>query len=383
MDGNPAPAIPSSAGASVNRPLPREYFFDSEIYQREKKNIFARTWRYVAHQNELAGPGDYMTLKIADESIIVLRGRDNQLRAFYNVCQHRAAELLQGCGNIKGFITCPYHSWSYDHTGCLRSATNADSVPGFDKSGYGLTSVRLEVWCGFVFVNLDKDAQPLAEQAFELEALIRQYCPEVETLKPAARQDYTVKSNWKALVDNFVESYHLALSGPAHKAFTDLVDCRNFEVTPHAGGPYSYLWSSHHAPAGPKNNKAYRYADERLMGGNNDFLSIHLFPDIGFVFFPGADALVAFVTAPDGPETTAEIFAYFTRDGATDEDTQKGVHYFSYVLGIEDNDLVERVQRGLRSAGYRGGALMIDQAKSGRSEHAVARFHEQIRDLVG
>jgi phenylpropionate dioxygenase-like ring-hydroxylating dioxygenase large terminal subunit len=384
MDGNSTTmTLKGKDGETIHRPLPREYYFDRDLHEREKRQIFAKTWRYVCHQSELRNAGDYMTITVADQNLFVLRGRDGQVRAFYNVCQHRAAELLQGRGTVKGFITCPYHSWSYDHGGCLRSAVNADNVPGFEKEHFGLSTVRCEVWCGFVFVNLDQEAESLKTMASDLEALIRKLCPEVETLKLADRTDWAVKCNWKTVVDNFIESYHLALSGPAHKAFTDLVDCRHFAVTPHSGGKYDYLWSSHIAPAGPKQNSAYPYDNERKMGGTNEFVSVHLFPDIGFVFFPGADSLVVFTLPPDGPEGTAEMMAYFTKDGSVDEDTKKGVHFFSYVLGPEDNDLVERVQRGLRSPGYRGGILMVDREKTGLSEHAVAGFHRQVMAAVG
>ncbi len=346
------------------------------------RQIFARTWRWVAHESELPEPGDYLTFKVADESIIVLRGRDGVLRAFYNVCQHRASQLLQGCGNLKGFITCPYHSWSYDHKGCLRAAAKADEVAGFDKQRLGLTAVRLEVWLGFIFVNLDAEAEPLAKLGIELEAMIRRVCPEPEKLKLAERQELSVKTNWKTLIDNFVESYHLALSGPCHKAFTDLVDCKHFQVETHGAGSFSYLFSSHHAPAGSADNTAFSYSKARTFSDSNDFLSIHLFPDIGFVFFPGTDAFAVFLMSPDGAEGTAEVFAYYTKDGKPDEDTKKGIHYFTYELGREDNELCEGVQRGLRSQGYRGGVFMIDSARSGTSEHATQSFHEQVRACV-
>jgi choline monooxygenase len=385
MSTNPAAVRSTSddpGGALPQRPLPREYFIDEGIHRREMRQIFARTWRWVAHQSELPNHGDYLTLDVADESIIVLRGRDGELRAFYNVCQHRASRLLHGRGTLKGLIICPYHSWSYDQLGCLRAAPKADRVAGFDKERFGLTPVRLEVWLGFIFVNLDVNAAPLAELGIELEAMVRRVCPEPETLKLAERQDVKVRTNWKTLIDNFIESYHLALSGPCHKAFTDLVDCRSFEVQTHGGGKFSYLFSSHHAPAGSADNTAFSYNRARTFSDNNDFLSIHLFPDIGFVFFPGTDAFSVFLMNPDGAEGTSEVFAYYTKDGMPDEDTRKGIHYFTYELGREDNELCENVQRGLRSQGYRGGIYMIDAEQSGTSEHAVRSFHGQVRANV-
>jgi choline monooxygenase len=382
MNANPLakPEFAETEAPALSRPLPPRYFWDATLYEQEKRNVFAKSWRYVGHQSELPDSGNYTTIRISDQSIFVIRGEDGELRAFYNVCQHRAAELLVGKGTVRNFVTCPYHSWGYDHKGCLRAAANSANVPGFDKSQFSLSPVRLEVWCGFIFVNLDPVAEPLAVKAAELEPLMRRFCPGIDKLKLAERVEYHVKANWKTVVDNFIESYHLKLSGPAHKAFTDLVDCRDFKVTTHPGGSNSsYFWSAHTAPAGAQANRAFQYADVRVLGECNDFLSVHMFPDIGFVFFPGADCLALFVLPPAGAEATDEIMAYYTPDGSFDQDTKKGMDYFSLFLGPEDNDLVERVQRGLRSPGYRGGALMVDASRSGISEHAVQKFHEQLR----
>ena len=374
------PKNQEAVAPSLARPLPAHYFWDAGHYEQEKTRVFAKSWRYVGHQSELAEPGDYTTMNVAGQSIFVIRGSDGNLRAFYNVCQHRATELLIGKGRVRDLVICPYHAWSYDHQGCLQKAPNSSQVPGFEKECFGLQPVRLEIWCGFVFVNLDEEAEPLADQAGALQALMRRFCPGIETLKLAESVRYQVKANWKTVVDNFIESYHLKLSGPAHKAFTDLVDCRNFQVTTYPGGRNtSYFWSSHTAPAGPLANRAYAYSDVRALGDGNDFLSVHMFPDIGFVFFPGADCLVAFVVPPCGPEATDQIMAYFTPDGSFDRDTKRGMDYFSLVLGPEDNELVERVQRGLKSKGYRGGALMIDAGRTGISEHALQKFHEQLQ----
>jgi len=359
--------------------LAAPYFYDPVLYEREKERLFARNWRFVGHQSELATAGDYLTLDLAGEKILVMRGQDGTIRAFYNVCRHRAAELVKGRGNLKAVVTCPYHSWAYDLEGNLRSAHNCENVKGFRKEDFSLKSVQVEVFCGFVFVNLDPKAVSLKSQIAEMEPLIRRECPNVDAFKLASRQEYLVKANWKAIVDNFIESYHLALSGPAHKAFTDLVDCNKstFKVMTHN------IWSSHIGPSGPKHNTAYDYEKPRDIGGSNQFVSIHLFPDIGLLFFPGASAVVSFIMSPAGPETTQQIFSYYTPDGAADEATKKGIDYFSYVLGPEDNELCEGVQRGLRSRAYYQGRLMVDAEHSGISEHAVHHFHAQVMKAMG
>ena len=360
-------------------PIPARHYYAPDLYDGERERIFGCCWRYVGHSSQFARAGDYLTLKVADEDLFVIRGRDGALRAFYNVCQHRAARLLDGSGNCPGLITCPFHSWAYDLEGFLRGAANADQVAGFRNEDFSLEPVRVDVFAGFVFVNLDAGAASLVSQAAELESLLRRFCPQIEKLELAAAQEYLVEANWKVVVDNFIESYHLKLSGPAHKAFTDLVDCASYQVVIH-GGPDSpiYLWSSHVARPGPNKTKVYDYTDTIRFGVNNDCLHVHLFPDIGFLLLPGPDLMVAFITAPAGPESCHQLIQYFTPSGEIAGAAKAAMDYFSLVLGPEDNELCRRVQCGVKSRGYRAGRLMVDASRSGISEHAVERFHAQI-----
>jgi choline monooxygenase len=132
------------------------------------------------------------------------------------------------------------------------------------------------------------------------------------------------------------------------------------------------------APVGLNKRKVYEYGDALRFAVSNDALNVHLLPDIGFLFLPGPDLLTVFITAPDGPEGCHELMQYFTLDGKVGADVKPVIDYFSFQLGPEDNELCERVQRGLRSRGYRGGRLMVDAGRTGISEHAVERFHTQI-----
>ena len=137
--------------------LPARYFFDPGIYQREKELIFFKNWWFVGHVSELPHPGSYLTCQIFDQSILVIRGADNVIRAFYNVCTHRAYELVQGKGNARSFV-CAYHAWSFDTKGCLRSANHESYVKGFRKSDYNLPEVKVCEFGKFIYVNLDPNA---------------------------------------------------------------------------------------------------------------------------------------------------------------------------------------------------------------------------------
>ena len=138
--------------------LPGSYYYAPAVFELEKQAIFNRTWQYVCHVSRVAEPGRYCVRDIGDQSVVVLRDRGGELRAFHNVCQHRAHRLVEGTGRVGGAIVCPYHNWSYELTGELRHARHSDRVAEFDRSAICLSGVRAELFCGFVFVNLDPDA---------------------------------------------------------------------------------------------------------------------------------------------------------------------------------------------------------------------------------
>ena len=147
-------------GAEADRgyTLPARYYLDPEVYEQEKQAIFYKNWHCAAHASQLRQPGDYVTLRLGDESICVVRGGDGSLRGFFNVCKHRAHELLSGSGNTRS-IVCPYHAWVYALDGRLENARKTEQLPGFDKSAICLTEFQVEEMAGLVFVNLDPEAE--------------------------------------------------------------------------------------------------------------------------------------------------------------------------------------------------------------------------------
>src|SRR5215468_3345635 len=161
--------------------LPASYYFDPAIYAREREAIFYRSWSFVGHIAQLREAGNYITCRIGDQGVLVMRGKDSVLRAFYNVCSHRAHELLAGSGTAK-VITCPYHAWSYHSDGRLRTARGSEKMAGFDAGEFCLKPVQVEELCGFVFVNLDPQAAPLKQQSGAFESEMRRYCPEIDRL---------------------------------------------------------------------------------------------------------------------------------------------------------------------------------------------------------
>ena len=144
--------------------IPARFYTDSQAFEHEKERIFANSWICVAHGSEVARPNDYITREIIGENIVIVRGRDNILRAFYNVCPHRGHQLLSGEGKAKNVITCPYHAWAFKLDGNLAHARNCENVANFDSEKATLVPVRLEEYAGFVFINMNPQAESVETQ---------------------------------------------------------------------------------------------------------------------------------------------------------------------------------------------------------------------------
>ena len=352
--------------------IPAQLYWDPVVLDEERQHIFDTSWVLVAHRSELAEPGAYVTAEILGQRVFAIRGRDGELRAFYNVCQHRGHALLEGKGRAKNVITCPYHAWAYDYDGTLKSARHCDDVKGFDKADFSIPAVHVQEFAGFVFVNLDPEAAPIEADHEGLEEAVRRFCPVVDDLKPALEVIFDIRGNWKNVGDNLLECYHCA---PSHKAFVDLVDMDTYKVETFGS------WSQQYGDCRPTNS-AYDFAQAQ-SGACETFATIYMFPALAFVTFPGATGIVTFTFLPVEPELTHQVFAYYSRDGALTETEQAVLDYFSDVLGPEDVGLVESVQKGLHSYGYHQGRFVIDSKRSHTSEHAVHHFHTLVMKGLG
>ncbi|WZB73975.1 Rieske (2Fe-2S) protein [Achromobacter insuavis] len=166
MNANTTERLPADfcLNADVAHTIPASYYTSEEIYDYEKEKIFANSWICVGHCSEVAESNAYITREVIGESVIIVRGRDAVLRAFYNVCPHRGHQLLQGDGKAKNVITCPYHAWTFKLDGDLAHARNCDNVVDFDKANSSLVALRVEEYAGFVFINMNADADTVEAQ---------------------------------------------------------------------------------------------------------------------------------------------------------------------------------------------------------------------------
>jgi phenylpropionate dioxygenase-like ring-hydroxylating dioxygenase large terminal subunit len=188
------------------RAMPPSVYTSEAFLEQELSQIFAKDWFCVGRADALAKPGDYVTLELAEQPIIVLRDSAGALKAMSNVCRHRMSTLLEGSGNTKS-IVCPYHAWTYNLDGSLRGAPAMTQNEGFCKSDYKLPDVRCQEWLGWVFVTLNPTVPDVATQLSNVEALVGDY--DMTNYTQTFFETHVWDTNWKVLAENFMESYHL------------------------------------------------------------------------------------------------------------------------------------------------------------------------------
>ncbi|MEM1299642.1 MAG: ring-hydroxylating oxygenase subunit alpha [Pseudomonadota bacterium] len=346
--------------------LVAEAYTEKRWYDADLKAVFSRTWQWVCHVEKLRLPGSYVTVDITGRPIVVVRDREGVLRAFYNVCKHRAHELLKGEGETTR-IMCPYHAWVYDLTGQLRRASETENLHDFNVKDICLDAVQVEEFCGFVYVNLDPESAPLAEQSGDLAAEILHWAPDISDLTFGHRLTYDIRSNWKNVVDNFLECYHCPT---AHKDFCDLVDMDTYKVTTHG------IYSSHMADAGQGTNTAYDVSNATVR----THAVWWLWPTTCLMRYPGRSSMIVLNIIPAGPDRTLETYDFFLETPEPDAMELDAIRYLDEVLQVEDIGLVESVQRGMETPAFQQGRIVHDPDGSGKSEHAVHHFHGLVLD---
>lgn len=241
--GSPAASPFSSAEVARTRlpvdqasMLPPRAFHAADVFAFEQAAWFGRDWVCVGREEDAARSGEYFVSQVAEQSIVIVRGEDAQLRAFHNVCRHRGSRVqTEERGRIVRF-QCPYHAWTYDLAGRLQRAAHTDQLVDFEPQHNGLVAVRLTTWLGFVFVTLDGEAAPLDERLAGLARVITQF--PVATLRRGRRIDYEVRANWKVVAENYSECYHCPGVHPQLNRLTPYDRGKNVE----SDGPWAGGW---------------------------------------------------------------------------------------------------------------------------------------------
>ncbi len=225
MDVKPREPLPLDA-----RTLPARYYIDPDHFLRERERFYAGKWVYVGRDDEIPNPGDSVLREVVEESLIIVRGDDHEVRAFYNVCRHRGTRLLTEPESCVGKrIQCPYHAWTFDLQGKLVGAPHMEEGPRFRKEDYPLKSVALGRWDGHLFVHLGDNPEPLEAQ---LGDLIERFAPwGMGNLRRASRIVYDVAANWKLIHQNFSECLHCPVIHPALQQLSHYLSGENLPAT--------------------------------------------------------------------------------------------------------------------------------------------------------
>jgi len=362
--------------------LASRFYTDPAVLEIEKEKIFRRTWQLVGTTMQpcgksgesgeangvpktIADPETYFTAEIAGEPILIIRDKQGTLRAFSNVCRHRAGPIALGSG-CKNVMRCQYHGWTYTLDGKLIGTPDVEGVEFFDRSTMGMVPLRLDSWGDLIFVNFDNNAEPLEKVLGEIPNQARGF--DFEGLKLAERRDYVINCNWKVYVDNYLEGYHIPI---AHPSLMKEIDYAQYRTD-----TYRY-YSQQFAPIRamkPEDSAERFYAPG--TGGLKEALYFWIFPNLMLNIYP--DNLSTNLIVPLSHDKTLTIFEWFfhdTESPKSKERIEKAVA-FSDEVQQEDIMLCTNVQKGLKSSTYDRGRYSV------KRENGVHHFHMLLREFL-
>ena len=356
--------------------LASRFYVDPTILEIEKARIFRRTWQLVGTLSHPCGevngvprtisdPESFFTVDLAGEPIIIVRDNQATLRAFSNVCRHRAGPIALGSG-CKNVLRCQYHGWTYTLDGRLIGTPDIEGVEFFDRSTMGMFPLRLETWEQFIFVNFDPNAEPLSSYLGDIPAQARGF--KFEGLQFAERRDYLINCNWKVYVDNYLEGYHIPI---AHPGLMKEIDYSQYRTD-----TFRY-YSQQFAPirAMKPDDTSPRFYTPGT--GLQEALYFWIFPNLMLNIYP--DNVSTNLIVPLAPDKTLTIFEWFFHGTPSDkmrERIQRAIA-FSDEVQQEDIGLCEQVQRGLHSSTYDRGRYSV------KRENGVHHFHMLLGEFLG
>jgi choline monooxygenase len=343
--------------------LPAAWYSDESVSALEREQIFARAWQYAGRADAVQDHGSYFVSQAGHVPILVVRGRDEILRAFVNVCRHRGHPVASGEG-CRSTLQCPYHAWTYDLDGSLRQAPRADREPGFDASALSLRPVSVDTWGPFVFVNPDLEAAPLAEVLGDLPAVVAQSGVDFDRMLFHSHQEWQVNSNWKVAIENFLECYHCPV---AHPGFSKVIDV----------DPDAYLLTVsewHSSQVGSIRPSALAADTKAPYVPRGEITQAHyhfLWPNTTISIEVGPLNIAVERWVPTGLGTCNEVTDYWFGEDVPEAQVQEVIEFGTQV-GLEDLALCESVQAGLASRMVVQGRLMV------ASEQLIHDFQKKV-----
>ena len=359
--------IPSSDLATAST-LPARWYTDPRFLELEKERIFWKTWQPVGHLEDVLRPGDFFTCDVVGQPLVVTRGQDGQLRAFYNVCMHRAGPVALGKGNRKS-LQCKYHGWTYALDGHLMNAPEFEGVQNWDKGAVCLKSVKVETWGPWIFVNLDTNAAPMSEVYGTIGAEIASKGFHIDQMRMIESRDYIIECNWKVYVDNYLEGYHLPI---AHPGLFKELDYDQYRVD-----TFRY-YSSQYAPIRPVKDTGEVHDRRYVRTGDAeaDALYYWIFPNVMLNVY--LDNTSINIIIPLDHERTLTIFEWYFQQPGTGEgwESMQQIIAFSDQIQQEDIEICTNVQKGLKSRAYDQGRFSVLR------ENGVHHFQSLIHEFL-
>lgn len=355
---------------SATRSLSARYYTDPLIFADEQRGLFSRTWQFGCHVSDIPDVGCHTTFTIAGESLFAVRGNDGEIRVFYNVCQHRAHQLVSGTGK-SSLIVCPYHAWTYELTGNFRSGPNVNSVSGFDKSEICLSEVRCEEFLGFVFVNLDSDSDSMDIWFPGVRDELAAWVPNWSELRPLEWLEIPEQCNWKVSVENYSECYHCTLNHPTFA--NGVVKPSSYDIQPQ-GKCLRHTTEC-------QNLDSMTYDIHSGMDHYDEYSSWFLWPLFSFQVYPG-NVLNTYHWRAVSHDHVVVWRGWYSVGGEENESVRTLAVQDRATTVAEDIRLVESVYQGLQSRGYTPGPLVIDPACGVNSEHSVMHLQRWMRESV-
>ncbi len=339
---------------------PAAWYRDPDIADLENHGIFGTWWQYVAPLSQVEKPGDFVTTDIAGNPIVVVRGRDGALRAFYNVCRHHAAEIATGpCGSVASLV-CPYHGWTYGLDGALKGVPQFDGVCNFDKAQNGLKPVRVEAWESFVFVTLHPHIPSLTGVRDRLITDVAKL--ELSKLRFTERRSYDLNCNWKVYVDNYLDGgYHVPF---IHEGLASVIDDKAYKIETFGG---VCLQSSPITGGGDADTNSVRRGDMAYYYWK--------YPNFMLNWYEGV--MDVNLVIPLAVDRCRVIFDFFFAADDTDEARHRQSVAVAERVQHEDIAICESVQRGINSWAYDTGRLSV------RREAGEHLFHRLLRADLG
>ena len=353
--------------------LPAHYYYDPEVAEREKEEIWFKSWLLAGFLDDLRDPGDYITTKILDQLVFVIRGKDQKLHAYYNVCMHRGHVLLEGKGNVR-MIQCPFHAWTYDHDGKLKAAGNAENVVDFDHDDFGLASAQVEEFLNMAFVNLDPDAASLASQAGDLAEMILDVLPNLNDLKHVRRDTYELRANWKLMGDQ-LECYHCPVIHPQVMGGEDSYLDFSFDSTEHDIWSVDISWGTEEVLEKIRKVLPFDVGPDTMV--KNVYIWF-LWPNLLLMTHPGPSNFKVAQIMPNAIDCMLRHMDHFVmNDPPTDYEVAQMDNHMNTAVP-QDRESIEKQMVGIHSRGYTQGRLMVDADHSWRSEHGVHFFDDMV-----